>query len=477
MTAGSPLGAPNRILPYRGAAPPRLTQSAGFRFAAFFTLMFLVAAVVLVSVMWWATAGALDRQLVAAIRADTVALTERWREGGQLALQDAIQERIALDISNEAIYLLLSDHGERLAGNLETWPAEANSDESFLRIRIMHDGIPTDARLLRRDLPGLRLLVGRDESERLQLRLTLTEGVAWSLGASLIVALLGASLIRRALDRRLEPTFVTALGIAGGDLSRRVPLSGQGDEFDRLGESMNTMLDRIESLMQGVKGVSDAIAHDLRTPIARARSKLEESLINAQGQDELRAAMEQGIQDLDGISRIFQALLRITEAEAGARRAAFAPLDLSEMLLDVSDFYGAAAEAREQRLETDFPASLPMVGDRDLLMQAMANLLDNAVKFTPPGGVLRLTARRLEDGVVELAVSDSGPGLSAQDRARAGVRFFRAEPSRHMPGYGLGLSLVRAVAQLHGGTVLLEDAIPGASPPGLCVRLLLSGST
>ncbi|RVT99643.1 HAMP domain-containing protein [Rhodovarius crocodyli] len=435
--------------------------------------MFLVAAVVLVSVMWWATAGALDRQLVAAIRADAVALTERWREGGQLALQDAIQERIALDISNETIYLLLSESGERLAGNMEAWPDEANSDESFLRIRIMHDGIPTDARLLRRDLPGMRMLVGRDESERLQLRLTLTEGVAWSLGASLIVALLGASIIRRIIDRRLEPTFRTALGIAGGDLTRRVPLTGQGDEFDRLGESMNTMLDRIESLMQGVKGVSDAIAHDLRTPIARARAKLEESLIAARDADDLRAAMEQGIQDLDGISRIFQALLRITEVEAGARRAAFAPFDLVETLRDVADFYDAAAEMREQRLETDLPDTLPMVGDRDLMMQATANLLDNAVKFTPPGGVLRLSARREEDGVLEVIVSDSGPGLSLQDRARAGVRFFRAEPSRATPGYGLGLSLVRAVAQLHGGVVRLEDAIPGASPPGLSVRIIV----
>jgi signal transduction histidine kinase len=340
--------------------------------------------------------------------------------------------------------------------------------------------VPADARFLRRDLTAggetWRLLVGRDESERLQLRLVLTEGVVWSLGASMLIAFAGAALIRRALERRLEPTFRTATGIAAGDMSRRVPISGRGDEFDRLGQGMNSMLDRIETLMQGVRGVSDAIAHDLRTPIARARSKLEESLSVASTEQELRAAVEQGIADLDNISRIFRALLRIAEAEAGARRAAFASFDLPAVLADAAEFYQAAAEAREQLLETDLPASLPMVGDRDLLLQAVANLLDNAVKFTPDGGKVLLAARQLEDGAIEILVTDSGPGLPPQDQSRAGERFFRADQSRNTPGSGLGLSLARAVAQLHGGELELADAMPGADPPGLAVRLLLPGS-
>jgi len=329
-----------------------------------------------------------------------------------------------------------------------------------------------EARVHRRDLPGVRLLVGRDESERVQLRLLLTEGVAWSLGAVLLFAGVGAALIRRALQARMRPAVATALGIAGGDLTHRVPLSGQGDEFDRLGSTMNDMLDRIASLMAGLRGVSDAIAHDLRTPIARARAKLEESLNTAAGEAELRAAMEEGIADLDNITRVFQALLRIAEAEAGARRAAFAPLDLPEVLRDAAEFYEAMAEAGEQRLETDLPEHLPMVGDRDLLLQAVANLLDNALKFTPSGGVIRLVAREAETHV-EISVSDSGPGLSPADRQHAMDRFFRADASRHMPGSGLGLALVRAVAQLHGGEVILLDAIPGADPPGLCVAICL----
>lgn len=454
-------------------AAPRLLQSAGFRFALLFVAIFSVAAGFLVAVLWWATAGALDRQTIASIRTDASTLVERYREQGTTGLVEAIEERLALDAQNEAIYLLVDSENRRLAGNLRDWPTAIGEDGAWFRTRIQHDGAVAEARVHRRDLPGLRLLVGRDESERVQLRLLLTEGVAWSLGAVLIFAGIGAALIRRALQARMRPAVATALGIAGGDLSHRVPLSGQGDEFDRLGATMNDMLDRIASLMTGLRGVSDAIAHDLRTPIARARAKLEESLTTAAGEAELRAAMEEGIADLDNISRVFQALLRIAEAEAGARRAAFAPLDLPEVLRDAAEFYEAMAEAREQRLETALPGNMPIVvGDRDLLLQAVANLLDNAIKFTPPGGLIRLTARETE-ARIEIAVSDSGPGLSPQDREHALDRFFRADASRHMPGSGLGLSLVRAVAQLHAGEVLLEDAIPGADPPGLRVVICL----
>jgi len=453
-------------------AAPRLLQSAGFRFALLFVAIFSVAAGFLVAVLWWATAGALDRQTIASIRTDETSLVERYREQGIPGLIEAIEERLALDAQNETIYLLVDENGRRLAGNLRDWPTALGEDGAWFRTRIQHDGAVAEARVHRRDLPGVRLLVGRDESERVQLRLLLTEGVAWSLGAVLLFAGVGAALIRRALQARMRPAVATALGIAGGDLTHRVPLSGQGDEFDRLGSTMNDMLDRIASLMAGLRGVSDAIAHDLRTPIARARAKLEESLNTAAGEAELRAAMEEGIADLDNITRVFQALLRIAEAEAGARRAAFAPLDLPEVLRDAAEFYEAMAEAGEQRLETDLPEHLPMVGDRDLLLQAVANLLDNALKFTPSGGVIRLVAREAETHV-EISVSDSGPGLSPADRQHAMDRFFRADASRHMPGSGLGLALVRAVAQLHGGEVILLDAIPGADPPGLCVAICL----
>ncbi|WP_235907885.1 sensor histidine kinase [Siccirubricoccus phaeus] len=466
-------GAEQAPLPGAPLGPPRLLKSAGFRFAVLFAAMFACAAVALVAVLWWATAGALDRQTDAAVRADAVALAERWREAGVTGLAEAIEERLAVDVESESIYLLMDAEGNRrLAGNLDRWPPNMAPEEVWFRTRVLHDGLAAEARLHRVDLPGLRLLVGRDETERSQLRRLLTEGVVWASSAVAIFAMVGAWLIRAALQARMRPTFLTTAAIAGGDLSSRVALSGRGDEFDRLAQTLNMMLDRIGTLMEGVRGVSDAIAHDLRTPIARARAKLEDALATAPDEEALKAAVEQGIADLDNISRIFQALLRIAEAEAGARRAAFAPFDLAAVLADAAEIYEAMAEARGQRLTTELPSSLEIMGDRDLLLQAVANLLDNAIKFTPPDGAIALSARRL-GLAVEVAVADNGPGIAPEDRSHAGERFFRADKARATPGSGLGLSLVQAVAHLHAGEVRLEDAMPGQTPPGLRVVVRL----
>jgi signal transduction histidine kinase len=424
-------------------------------------------------VLWWNTAGTLDRQVDAAIRADATALVERRRAGDIPALITAIDDRLALDVQNEALYFLMAQDGQKLAGNLSAWPSEAHGEQPWLRIPLQRDGAMTEARLLRVDLGGgHRMLVGRDVAEKLRLRGLLSEGIAWAATASAAFAILGGWLLRRALERRLSPVYRTAAAVGAGDLAPRVPLSDRDDEFDKLGKTMNAMLDRIAQLMEGVRGVSDAIAHDLRTPIARARVKLEEALVVAHDEATLRAAVEQGIADLDGIVRIFQAVLRIAEVEAGARRAAFAPIDLVPMMTDMAELYGAAAEAREQGLEVTLPPTVPLVGDRDLLGQAVANLLDNALKFTPDGGTVRLSVRA-EPGMVEIAVADDGPGMPDADRQRAGERFFRADAARTTPGSGLGLSLVRAVAALHGGVVVLGETHPGAAQPGLKVILRL----
>ncbi|MGX9964562.1 ATP-binding protein [Roseomonas sp. F4] len=450
-----------------------LLRSASGRFALLFTALFAASATAAAVVLWWNTAGALDRQTDAAIRADATALVERRADSGLAALVPAIVDRLAVDVQNEALYLLQAPDGQVLAGNLEAWPAEADSDSPWIRMPLLRDGSESEARLLRVEVgEGHRLLVGRDVAEKLRLRALLSEGLAWAAASSALIAVLGAWMLRRALEDRLAPVYGTAAAIGAGDLSRRVPLSDRQDEFDRLGMTMNAMLDRIAQLMEGVRGVSDAIAHDLRTPIARARAKLEESLDSAVDEEALRAAVEQGIADLDDIARVFKAVLRIAEVEAGARRAAFAPLDLAPMLADAVELYGAAAEALEQVLVAELPDSLPLVGDRDLLLQAVANLLDNALKFNPAGGRVLLAARQVA-GMAEVTVSDDGPGLLPAERARVGERFFRTDAARTTPGSGLGLSLVRAVVTLHGGEVVLEDTYPGATPSGLRVTLRL----
>jgi len=425
-------------------------------------------------VLWYATAGSLDRQTDAALRSDALGLAQRWREAGQAGVVEAIAERLANDVEADSIYLFIGPGGERLAGNLDRWPPGLSEGAGWSVETVDRDGGRVEARLLLVQFDDRsRVLIGRDVEEKRRLRDLLAEGMAWSAAATVLFALIGAALLRRALENRLRPAGQTAQAIAAGDLSRRVPLSGADDEFDRLGESMNAMLDRIDRLMAGVRGVSDSIAHDLRTPIARARAKLEEAMAGGDDPAALRAAIEEAIADLDHITRVFGALLRIAEAEAGARRAAFASLDLAPLLADVAEFYGAVAESRGQVLRTEVPERLELVGDRDLIAQAVGNLLDNALKFTPPGGRVVLSARALPRDGVEIVVADTGPGLAPADRARAGERFFRADASRATPGSGLGLSLVQAVAHLHGGELHLDDAAPGAPSPGLRAALRL----
>jgi signal transduction histidine kinase len=252
-----------------------------------------------------------------------------------------------------------------------------------------------------------------------------------------------------------------------------VRLSGRGDEFDQLAETINDMLERISRLMDGVRQVSNAIAHDLRTPITRARTRLEDAALHAATAAELHAAIERATADLDGIVAVFQALLRIAEIEAGSRRSAFAAIDLAPVITDLAELYAALADERGIRLEVHTPSHLPSYGDRELIQQGVANLLDNAVKFSPTGGKVVIEAAAAGPGI-EIAVSDEGPGIPAADRARAVERFYRGEAARSTPGAGLGLALVQAVAQLHDGSLALDDAAPGLRA---VLRLPLSGRT
>jgi signal transduction histidine kinase len=220
------------------------------------------------------------------------------------------------------------------------------------------------------------------------------------------------------------------------------------------------MLDRITRLMDGVREVSNSIAHDLRTPITRARTRLEDAAMRAQTKDDLRSAIERATDDLDGIVAVFQALLRIAEIEAGARRSAFAPFDAAPLLLDIGELYTAVAEERGIALHTDVTGPLPLMGDRELIQQAVANLLDNALKFSPAHTLISLSALQHND-TVGISVADQGRGMSEADRDRATERFFRAESARNTSGSGLGLALVAAVATLHNGTLILRDNNPG----------------
>jgi hypothetical protein len=317
------------------------------------------------------------------------------------------------------------------------------------------------ARVQSYDLPGgYHLLIGRDVQVRAQLRTLLTDALLWALVIVGGMATAGALVVRGLFRSTLANVSATAGAIAAGDFTQRVKLSGRGDEFDQLAEVINEMLDRIGRLMDGVRQVSNSIAHDLRTPITRARTRLEDALLHADTPCTLRAAIERATMDLDGIVAVFQALLRIAEIEAGSRRSAFARLDAAPLLESVAELYGAVAEERGVTLAANLPAVLPGYGDGALIQQAVANLVDNAVKFSPAGGTVRLDAAATPLGL-RIIVADNGPGIPALERGKATERFYRGEAARSTPGSGLGLALVQAVAQLHGGELGLEDNRPG----------------
>lgn len=438
-----------------------LFRSAGVRFALVYAAVFALSAFVLAAALWYSTLGLLQRQVQSAIHNDWQTLEEHEQIGGIPSLEAAIHDRVTSSTDPDGIYLLLDPNGQVLMGNLDQWPAGLSQDNVWYELPVRRQGVSSVALLKVEKLPGgMQLLVGRDVRARLRLRNVLRAGLIWAASLMIALGILGALFMRSLFRRTIRNISLTTGAIARGDITRRVAVSGVGDEFDELAAAINDMLDRIARLMEGVKQVSNAIAHDLRTPVTRARTRLEDASLHAKTQEEMHAAIDRATQDLDGIVAVFEALLRISEIEAGARRAAFAELDLAPVLKDLDELYLAVAEEKEITLRTNIARTLPVLGDRELIQQAVVNLLDNALKFSAPHTLIEFSARMAGD-LVEIVVADRGPGIAEKDRARATERFFRAEAARNTEGSGLGLALVVAVAQLHNGTLHLQDNHPG----------------
>ena len=435
-------------------------RSAGLLFGFAYAILFAFSVVAVVAFVWWATAGALDRKASDEITGDSEGLLAIYDKGGIAFLGEEIQRRLDLNVAGDAIYLLTGPNRNPIVGNLNRWPPELGDDPDSVRIQIDMWGMKVPAQIGQWRLrDGYHLLIGRDIHVLTMLRGILIDAVPWTLAIMIVLGIIGAAAVRRLFISMLADVSQTASAITAGDLTSRVPISGRGDEFDDLAETINEMLDRISRLMDGVRQVSNAIAHDLRTPITRARVRLEEATRDSATEADLRAAMERAIADLDGIVSVFHALLRIAETEAGSRRSAFAMFAAGT---DVDRSGGAllrpVAEANGQTLTLQLPRRLMVFGDRDMVQQAAANLIDNALKFSPADSVVTVTA---EDDPPAIIVGDHGPGIPEIDRERATERFFRGESARHAPGSGLGLALVQAVAGLHGGTLRLEDNAPG----------------
>ncbi|UHD18167.1 sensor histidine kinase [Thiocapsa bogorovii] len=445
-------------------------RSSTFRLAVLYVLLLGVSVGILMAFIYWSTAGYMDRQTAATIEAEIRGLAEQYRRRGLAGLSSVISERVARDPVGSSVYLLVDDNLERLAGNLDRWPTGFPGSEGWIRFRLRERG-PDRAEehaargqvfLLR---GGLRLLVGRDVRDLEATRALILDALAWGLAITAALALLGGWVMSAGVMRRLEIINQTAGKIMAGDLSRRIPLNGSGDDFDELAENLNRMLERIEQLMAGVRQVSDNIAHDLRTPLTRVRTKLELLYNELEDCENARSLAGEAIADAEEMLGTFNALLRIARIESGARRAAFARVDLGALMEDLAELYEPLAAEKGQSLTLRLDGPAQVMGDRDLLFQALVNLVDNAIKYTPPRGTIALAVASREDGVI-LTIRDSGPGIPPEARERVLDRFVRLDDSRSTPGSGLGLSLVKAALDLHQASIAL-----GGDADGLLVTI------
>lgn len=446
-------------------------RSVSLRFALVYGTLFVCSAVLFLSFIWWGTVGLLEHRVEQAITTDSRALLNIWSEGGPTGLTMIIDDRLEQDIDDNALYLLVNKDNKWVAGNLAEWPRQITINDHWFTMPVKRSYTEDMAKVRAYALPnGYRLLIGRDISGRTLLRKIVTDTLLWACVMVTLLAIGGGWLVRRLFRHVIHSISRTTQAITHGDMSRRMPVQGSDDELDEIAITINEMLERISRLMDGVRQVSNAIAHDLRTPITRARTQLEDAALHAKNEDELRAAIEQAVGNLDNVTSICEALLRIAQIESGARRSAFVLFDLIPALQDVCELYEAVAEEHGLRFIQHLPDHLPFFGDRAMFQQAVANLLDNAIKFSPPHGTITLsaevlsTARRTDGSRGErlrLSVTDEGIGMSEADMARASERFFRAEQARNTPGSGLGLSLVQAIVQLHDGTLQLASNTPG----------------
>jgi signal transduction histidine kinase len=448
----------------------RLIHSSALTWALGYLLLGLAALVAFAVPLWYAWNVSIFSGREEILRDDAQRLSEVFAHEGVAGLTAHIKARVAMQIAAERTLLLTDSAYRPLAGNLAAWPRELPDTPGEHAVMVDDlAGKHTHTLLVRSTLPGgYHLLVGRD----LSLFLPLERRFAWGLTAAVtflfVVGVAGAILIRRELLVRVEGIRQTVAAIMQGDLRHRLPTRRSGDELDTLSQTLNGMLDHIEHLIAGISNVSNSIAHDLRTPLAELRSRLEELSLTRPPPSETFAEIEAAVADVDRVMRIFSALLRLAEIDSGARRSGFVRVDAAAVAAEVVEFYEPAAEQKGVVFSFQTSGEAAVAGDPVLLAQAVSNLIDNSLKSVSERGAISVRVGPRADGSVEIAVSDDGPGIPDADKPKAAERFFRGDTSRGSPGVGLGLSIVDAVAKLHGGVLHLLD-----NHPGLIARMVL----
>ena len=436
-----------------------------FRLALLYAGVTGVSFALLFAVIFWSTSRFMRHQID-----DSVAneLNEIVTDApGDVAATRAIVKGLARESSGFA-YLFQDARGEVLAGNIRALPPRVGIAEWE------SEATPFDRRRGRIRGRGVLvgdnyLFVGWSTHQLHEMEEFIAVAFIWGSIAAIAVALAGGAIMSGRLVRKIETVSATSRNIIQGDLTQRVPIAHAGDEFDRLSLSVNAMLDRIETLMGDLRQVTTDIAHDLRTPLTRLGQRLEIAARSDADEQVLRKNLGDARREVDDILAMFTALMRIAEVESGARKAAFSRIDLGEIVDTVVEVYRSAAEEKDQQLEYRIDPGVTTVGDRELLIQLFANLVQNAIRHCQPGARIEVRAQRVE-GTVEVSVADNGPGIPADMRAKVLQRFVRLENSRTSPGYGLGLSLAAAIANLHDAPLSFSDNVPGLR---VAVRLVM----
>ena len=442
----------------------KLFRTTAFKLALGLLAVFILASGLGLGYVIWQSGRAVQAQVAQMVDAETASLAEHYSRSGFLGMLQTIESRSVQPGS--FLYLVTAPNGQPLAGNVGPLPAGVLDkpglrETEYTRLGAGDGFTPALVRVER--LPnGSRLLVGRDLSERSRFAEILAQTMLGGLAFVVVIGLAGGVILARRVLVRLDAMTDTSRTIMAGNLSGRLPVAGSGDEFDRLALSTNQMLERIGELMSGLRQVTDDVAHDLKTPLTRLRNRAEEALRAARSGDEYRAALDSVIDESDALIRTFNTMLLIARAESGAARETMSPVNAAELLESVAEQYEPAAEEAGLSLAVRVPPDLVFHGNRELMGQAIANLVDNAVKYGRPGNDARIELSAESAGEhVRIVVADRGPGIATEDRDRVLERFVRLESSRTRPGSGLGLSLATAIVRLHGGTLELGDHAPG----------------
>ena len=434
---------------------PRVLRTASFRFAALYLMLFTASALVLGGVVFWMTHAMLTQQLKTRVENALDHLSDEFATGG---LPDLVAHAVEYGRGPGALaFLVQSPQGARLAGEIPVVGAQ----RGWMRVTAVDQGEQKSLMTFAEELPGGVVVAVGDDVRRIhQAEAAVLQAFAWGVSVTIVLGVAGGIWLSQLFLYRVDAISRTAEAIIDGDLTQRVPLRGTGDDLDRLAETLNRMLDRMSKLLESVRQASNNIAHDLRTPLSRLGQRLEEARTQARSAADHQRALDAAKTEVEALLGTFAALLRIAEVEAGAQRAAFRKVDLSAIATTVAEAFAPSAEETGYALTAEVAAGIVIHGDRELLTQMLVNLVENALRHTPLGTRVRLLLG-IRAGRVMLMVEDNGPGVPEAERGLVLRRFYRLDHSRSTPGSGLGLSLVAAVAELHGAELLLEDAGPG----------------